>query len=87
MTKMVGDVAPVQKKKIRFITPNYKELFTILDGEEIKIIHSDGEEFIRTCKFIDEYHLYVGSNIFHICEFAERMEQVNAKVEKVEVEK
>ena len=24
---------------------------------------------------IDEYHTEVGSNLYHICEFAERMEQ------------
>ena len=29
----------------------------------------------RTCRYIDDYHLEVGSNLYHICEFAERMEQ------------
>lgn len=26
----------------------------------------------RVCKYIDDYHLLVGSNAYHICEFAER---------------
>lgn len=29
----------------------------------------------RTCRYIDDYHLEVGNNLYHICEFAERMEQ------------
>ncbi|MFR6298053.1 MAG: hypothetical protein ACLUML_02320 [Acutalibacteraceae bacterium] len=44
---------------------------------EIKfsITLSDGEQLDRTCRYIDDYHLEVGSNLYHICEFAERMEQ------------
>jgi hypothetical protein len=72
-----------QPRTIRFINPNYQELFTLPDGGKIKIIHSDGEEFIMICKFIDEYHLYVGHNIYHICEFVERMERIGAKYVKV----
>ena len=60
---------------IRFITPDYKEKFKIPDGDKIRIILSDGEQLDRTCRYIDDYHLEVGSNLFHICEFAERMEQ------------
>ena len=33
------------------------------------------EKLDRTCRYIDDYHLEVGSNLYHICEFAERMEQ------------
>jgi len=60
---------------IRFITPDYKEKFKIPDGDKIRITLSDGEQFDRTCRYIDDYHLEVGSNLYHICEFAERMEQ------------
>lgn len=60
---------------IRFITPNYQERFTIPDGDKIRITLSDGEQFDRTCRYIDDYHLEVGNNLYHICEFAERMEQ------------
>lgn len=63
------------KRGIRFITPDYKEKFRIPDGDEIRIAFSDGEQFDRTCRYIDDYHLEVGSNLYHICEFAERMEQ------------
>lgn len=60
---------------IRFIDPNYKELFRIPDGGKIIITSSWGEKTERPCRFIDEYHTEIGNNIFHICEFAERMEQ------------
>jgi len=62
------------ERGIRFITPNYKELFRIPDGDQVRILMSDGDHADRTCRYIDEYHLEVGNNLFHICEFAERME-------------
>lgn len=71
-------------KRIRFITPDYKDVFMLPDGGQIKITHSDGEEFVSVCKYLDDYHIYVGSVIYHICEFAERMQRIGAKVEKVE---
>lgn len=64
-------------KGIRFINSKYKTLFYIPDGGKIKIM-SNGEERICTCRYIDEYHLEVSGgidNIYHICEFAERMER------------
>ncbi len=63
------------ERGIRFITPNYKEKFRISDGEKICITLSDGEQMERICRYIDDYHLEVGDVDFHICEFAERMEQ------------
>lgn len=60
---------------IRFIDPHYKELFRIPDGGKIIIHYAWGEKTEKTCRFIDEYHTEVGSNLYHICEFAERMEQ------------
>ena len=60
---------------IRFITPDYKEKFIIPDGDKIRIALSDGEQLDRTCRYINENYLEVGSNLYHICEFAERMEQ------------
>lgn len=63
------------EKGIRFITPNYDEKFRIPDGDKIRILLSDGKTLDQTCRYIDEYHLEVGQNLYHICEFAERMEQ------------
>ena len=63
------------EKGIRFIDSNYNELFRIPDGSKIIIHYSWDEDQIRVCRYIDEYHVEVGDNLYHICEFAERMEQ------------
>lgn len=63
---------------IRFIDGNYNELFRIPDGGNIIVTHTDGEKIKMYCRFIDEYHAEIGKNTFHICEFAERMEDCGA---------
>lgn len=68
------------ERGIRFINPNYKELFRIPDGDRVRLLYSDGEKEDRTCRYIDDYHVEVGDNLYHICEFAERMERSQAKV-------
>ena len=68
------------ERGIRFIDPNYKELFRIPDGDKIRILYSDGDIVDRVCRYIDDYHVEVGDYLFHICEFAERMEGVGSKV-------
>ena len=60
---------------IRFIDPHYKELFRIPDGGKIIITYDWGEKAEKSCRFIDECHTEVGSSLYHICEFAERMER------------
>lgn len=65
---------------IRFITPDYTEKFRINDGESIRITYSDGETCDRICRYIDDFHTEVGDTIYHICEFAERMEKIGAVV-------
>lgn len=66
------------EKGIRFITPEYKEKFRISDDEKIRITFSDGEVKDRVCRYIDDSHVEVGDDLYHICEFAERMEQCGA---------
>ena len=67
------------RRGIRFITPHYEEKFRIPDGDQIRIMRFDGEKLDRTVRFIDDYHIEVGggfgSNLYHICEFAEAMER------------
>ena len=43
------------RRGIRFITPNYQEKFRIADGEKVRITLSDGEQFDRVCRYIDDY--------------------------------
>ena len=66
---------------IRFIDPHYKELFRIPDGGKIIITSAWGEKTELACRYIDETHTEVGSNLLHICEFAERMERNGAAYE------
>lgn len=66
--------AEPQEKQIRFIDSHYNLKFYIPDGGKIRITFRDGHTADRVCKYIDDYHLYVGNCCYHICEFAEKME-------------
>lgn len=68
------------EKGIRFITSRYDNLFTINDGDLIQITYDNGEKQERVCRYIDECHLEVDNNLFHICQFAEIMESNGYKV-------
>lgn len=67
------------KKGIRFITPAYQERFRIADGDKIRIIEKTGSIRDLVCRYIDDYHLEIGSSLnsctYHICQFAELTEQ------------
>ena len=66
------------ERGIRFIDPNYKELFRIPDGDQIRIIREDGTHTDKVCRYIDDYHVEIGGgwdSMFHICQFAEQMER------------
>ena len=65
----------MDRKEIRFIDSRYNELFRIKDGESITVKFSDGSMSDRKCTYIDDYHIKIGYNVFHICEFAELMER------------
>lgn len=72
------------KQGIRFITPGYKEIFRIPDGDSIRIFTGGGGIRDRTCRFIDETHFETSGDypnaIYHICEFAERLEKTHGSV-------
>ena len=75
--------AEPQEKQIRFIDSHYNLKFYIPDGGKIRITFRDGHTADRVCKYIDDYHLYVGNCCYHICEFAEKMELNESKVEPI----
>ncbi len=71
-------------KMIRFIDSDYKDLFCIPSGANIKITYPPGDSrgtVFRQCKYIDEHHARIGNNDYHIAQFAERMEALGAKYE------
>lgn len=71
------------ERGIRFIDSNYNEKFRIADGGKISITKSNGERTEKFCRYIDDYHLEVVTNLYHICEFAELCEKNGVIVEPV----
>lgn len=66
---------------IRFIDSHYNEKFRIPDGDKIRVISQDGSHYDYVCRYIDDYHIELDDrNLYHICEFAERMEGNKSKV-------
>ena len=63
------------KRDCRFIDPHYNELFTVPDGGNVVLTEIDGTKKVLPCTYIDDYHARIGSSVFHICEFAERMHE------------
>lgn len=63
----------VRRRTIRFITPEYKDLFALQDGESLKMRYMDGTTKTTPCfACSDGHHFYLGANqLFHICQFAE----------------
>ena len=72
------------RRGIRFIDSNYNEKFRIADGDNILMRLSNGTTSLRTCRYIDDYHLEVGSYVYHICEFAGHCERNGHTVEPAE---
>jgi hypothetical protein len=77
-----------QNKPIRFINSDYKELFTIPDGGRIVVTRPMGEmypnyqeQWVGTCKFLDECHTEINGECYHICQFAEIQERIGSTVE------
>lgn len=72
------------EKGIRFIDPHYKELFHIDDGDSIRISLQGGGDRDRTVRYIDDFHIQLdsgmGVNLYHICEFAERVQKAGCSV-------
>ena len=71
------------QKGIRFITSDYTALFRLPDGGKIRILRQDGTHIDRVCRYIDDYHVEIGSSwdsIYHICQFAEQMERCHNTV-------
>lgn len=66
------------KAGVRFITPNYEKRFILADGDKIRITKPSGEKRERIVRYIDETHMEIGgphgATLYHICEFAERMD-------------
>ena len=66
---------------VRFIDPQYNELFRVPDGGVVQITYPDGHQRSEKVEYLDDYHMKISSSVQHICEFAERMARSRAIVE------
>lgn len=62
----------------------YTEKFRIADGDSIRLRYSNGQVAERVCRYIDDCHLEVGSNLYHVDEFMELCERNGHTVEPAE---
>ncbi|GHV11719.1 hypothetical protein FACS1894219_03330 [Clostridia bacterium] len=82
ITRKDENIMEDKRKNIKFITSDYKELFTIKDGESINFKSGyDGIESVIKCRWIDETHTRIGSEDYHICQWAEICERNGHKFE------
>ncbi|MFR1304969.1 YodL domain-containing protein [Eubacterium callanderi] len=64
---------------IRFIDTRYNDLFTLQDSDLITEKRLDGTTNTHQCYYLDDYHTKIGRNVFHIYEYAKRMEAIGAR--------
>ena len=67
---------------IRFIDSSYQEKFRLQDGGQI-VIRAGESAATHTCRYIDDYHVEIGSILYHIAEFADYCERTGDKVEAI----
>ena len=72
--RSVWEPETLPKDDIRFINSGYEEQFRIPDGGTIQVEYPD-RTFSAKCEYIDDYHTYIGSEVYHICQFAEVLER------------
>jgi len=65
----------MENKTIRFIDSHYNTLFRIPDKTSITVTYPDGHTENKFCKYLDEYHTEINGTCYHICQWAELMEQ------------
>lgn len=76
-----------QPKNIRFITSDYHFLFSVPDGGNVVVNHFMDGRLVLPCKYVGETHAQIGNYLYHICEFAEKMERAGNTYEPEQPEK
>ena len=72
--RSIWEPETLPKDDIRFINSGYDEQFRLPNGGKIEVEYPD-RTFSAKCEYIDDYHTYVGSEVYHICQFAEVLER------------
>jgi len=68
----------MEKQKIRFINSSYKTLFYVDDGDEIEV-EINGVWKRYKVQYLDDFHIKTANMVFHICEFAQRLEKAGQR--------
>ena len=72
--RSIWEPETLPRDDIRFINSSYDEQFRLPNGGKIEVEYPD-RTFSARCEYIDDYHTYVGSEVYHICQFAEVLER------------
>jgi hypothetical protein len=77
-----------ETREIRFIGSGYKELFRIPDGGRIVVTRPMGEmypgvqeQWVGACRYLDDYHVSINGECFHIDQFYEIQQRIGSTVE------
>lgn len=72
--RQVWEPQTLPQKDIRFISSDYQTLFYLPDGGSIEV-ELPGRKFTVRCECLDDYHTRIGSEVYHICQYAEILER------------
>ena len=72
--RSIWEPETLPKDDLRFINNSYDELFRLPNGGKIEVEYPD-RTFSARCEYIDDYHAYIGTEVYHMCQFAEILER------------
>ncbi len=72
--RSIWEPETLPKDDLRFIDSSYQEQFRIPNGGRIEVEYPD-RTFSAPCEYIDDYHAYIGGEVYHMCQFAEVIER------------
>ncbi len=72
--RSIWEPETLPRDDLRFIDSGYNEQFRLPNGGRIEVEYPD-RTFSAPCEYIDDYHAYIGTEVYHMCQFAEVLER------------
>ena len=72
--RSIWEPETLPRDDLRFIDSGYNEQFRLPNGGRIEVEYPD-RTFPAPCEYIDDYHAYIGTEVYHMCQFAEVLER------------
>lgn len=72
--RSIWEPETLPRDDLRFIDSSYHEQFRLPNDGRIEVEYPD-RTFSAPCEYIDDYHAYIGSEVYHMCQFAEILER------------